>query len=55
MHEVYESTLKKQDTLRQQSYDVKVMWECDWDRAIKTNPELCQFVDMLEIVDLLQP
>ena len=30
-------------------------WECDWDREVKTNPELHQFVNTLEIVDPLQP
>ena len=30
-------------------------WECDWDQEVKTNPELPQFVDTLEIVNPLQP
>ena len=55
LQEVYEATLKKQETLRQHGYDVKIMWECDWDREVKTNPDLCQFLNTLEIVDPLQP
>ena len=55
MQEVYEATLKKQVTLRQLGCEVKVMWECAWDHEVKTNPELCQFVDTLEIVNPLQP
>ena len=31
------------------------MWECDWDREVKNNPELYQFLDGLEIVEPLQP
>ena len=55
LQEVYETTLKKQETLRNHGYDVKIMWECDWDREVKTNPDLCQFLNTLEIVDPLQP
>ena len=55
LQEVYEATLHKQDTLKQHGYDVKIIWECDWDQELKTNPELRQFVDTLEIVDPLQP
>ena len=55
LNEVHESTLKKQESLRQRGYDTKVIWECEWDWEIKTNVELCQFLDTFEIVDPLQP
>ena len=31
------------------------MWECDWDREVQTNPELCHFLDTFELVNPLQP
>ena len=55
LDEVHESTLNKQETLRQRGYNVKFMWECDWDQEVKTNAELRQFLDTFEIVDPLQP
>ena len=54
LQELYKSTLKKQETLRQQGYDVKMQWECAWDQEVKTKLDLQQFLDTLEIVDLLQ-
>ena len=55
LQEVYEATLMKQEALRQRGCDVKIMWECDWDQDVKTNPELRQFLDTLELVEPLQP
>ena len=55
IQEVYEATLMKQEALRQRGCVVKIMWECDWDQEVKTNPELRQFLDTLELVEPLQP
>ena len=55
LQEVYEATLLKQEALRQRGCVVKIMWECDWDQEVKTNPDLQQFLDTLEIVDPLEP
>ena len=55
LHEVYECTLRKHDQLQQQGYDVKVQWECDWDREVKNNQQLQQFLSTFEIIDPLQP
>ena len=55
LDEVHEATLKKQETLRQRGYDVKIMWECEWDFEVKTHEALRQFLDTFEIVDPLQP
>ena len=35
LQEVYECTKRKHDQLQQQGYDVKVQWECDWDKEVK--------------------
>ena len=45
LQEVYESTQNKQEALRQRGYNIKVMWECDWDQELKTNAELRHFLD----------
>ena len=55
LQEVYESTLNKQETLTQRGYDVKIIWECDWDVEVRTNADLRQFLDTQEIVGPLQP
>ena len=55
LQEVYEATLMKQEALRQRGCVVKIMWECDWDQEVKTNPELQRFLDTLEMVEPLQP
>ena len=55
LEEVYKSTLKKKETLRQRGYDVNIQWECAWDHEVKANPDLRLFLDTLEIVDPLQP
>ena len=55
LEEVYKSTLKKKETLRQRGYDVNIQWECAWDQEVKTSPDLSLFLNTLEIVDPLQP
>ena len=55
MQEVYESTLRKHELLKQRGYDVKVQWECDWDTEVKTNQDLQQFLDTFEIIEPMQP
>lgn len=44
LEEVYEATLQKHVLLRQCSYDVKIKWECDWGREVKTNSDLALFL-----------
>ena len=53
--EVYEGTCAKEKLLRQQGYHVIVKWECDWDREVKTNQNLQQFLTTLEIINPLKP
>ena len=55
LREVYESTQNKQETLRQRGYDTRIIWECEWDSDVKTNVELRQFLDTLELVEPLRP
>jgi len=55
LHEVYECTLEKIKKLKDQGYRVIEKWECEWDKDVKTDPELQQFLVDFEIVDPLQP
>ena len=55
MQEVYESTLKKHELLRQHGNDLKVVWECEWDLQVKTHPDLAPFLQTLKLVDPLDP
>ena len=54
LQEVYEATLKKHELLQQRGYHLQVKWECDWDRDVKTNPDLLQFLNTFEIVEPLK-
>jgi len=41
--------------LKDQGHHVIEKWECGWDKDVKTDPELQQFLVDFEIVDPLQP
>ena len=55
MQEVYESMLRKHDLLKQHGYDLKVVWECEWDLQVKTHPDLAPFLQTLKLVNPLDP
>jgi len=52
---MYEHTLKKQTLLKQHSYHLKIMWECNWDREVNTNEALQRFLATYQKVDPLEP
>jgi len=53
LHKVYKCTLEKIKKLKDQGYHVIEKWECEWDKDVKTDPELQQFLVDFEIVDPL--
>jgi len=55
LQEMYEHTLKKHALLKQHGYHLKIMWECDWDREVKTNEALRRFLATYQKVDPLEP
>ena len=55
LEEVYECTQEKLRKLKDQGYVVKEMWECDWDREVKHNQQLQQFLSTFKIIGPLQP
>jgi len=55
MPEVYESTLRKQDILRQRGYALRTKWECEWDWEVELDLPLKQFLNTFEVVEPLEP
>jgi G:T-mismatch repair DNA endonuclease (very short patch repair protein) len=53
--EAYESTLDRQRDLEQQRYNVRVLWECDLYRNLKSDPEMAAFFKGIEMFDPLDP
>ena len=55
IQELYEATQQKHCLLRQHGYNLQIMWECDWDREVKSNEELKQFLASYEMFEPLNP
>ena len=55
IQEVYDSTLKKHNLLREHGYDLKVQWECDCNLEVKTNQDLAPFLQTFEVIEPLDP
>lgn len=55
IQELYEVTQQKDRLLRQHGYNLQIIWECDWDREVKSNEDLKQFLASYEMVEPLNP
>ena len=44
MVDLFKTTEEKIDEIKDQGYDVKQMWECEWGRLKKQDPELKAFI-----------
>lgn len=55
VNEVFEATERKRAQLRQVGYTVVEMWECDFKKAMKTDPDLIAFLKEFELVEPLNP
>ena len=55
IQELYEATQQKHRLLHQHGYHLQIMWECDWDRDVKSNEELKRFLASYEMVEPLKP
>jgi G:T-mismatch repair DNA endonuclease (very short patch repair protein) len=44
LDDLFETTKEKIDEIKDQGYDVKQMWECEWGRLKKQDPELKAFI-----------
>ncbi|KAJ8024303.1 hypothetical protein HOLleu_37008 [Holothuria leucospilota] len=55
MEEAYHNTMFRADYLRQKGIQVHEIWECEYERQLKSNPKMKAFVDAIEIREPLQP
>ena len=55
LREMYEATEVKHKTLESQGYTVLTKWEYDWDRGVKSNENLKEFLASYERVEPLNP
>ena len=53
--ELFEATQAKENIFFENNYSLMVIWECEWDRKVKTDPELQAFLSTIHIDDPLQP
>lgn len=53
--EVAEKTKERNRLIEQAGYSLKIMWECEWTKEKKTNPEIEMFVEELKIQEPLNP
>jgi hypothetical protein len=55
LEEIHEYTIKKEEALRSQGFQVISIWECEWDKEVKENEDLKSFLEDFEIVEPLKP
>ncbi len=55
MRDVYEQTQERNQRMRQAGYVVEEMWECEWNRLKKEDPEVKAFVESLSFNSPLEP
>ena len=54
-NEARRATREKMERLREEGYEVKEMWECEWKTMVQENEAVKRFVSGLERVDPLEP
>lgn len=55
VEELYQATLSKRMNILREGYNVKEIWECQWDRELKTNASVKHFLSSFDLVPPLQP
>ena len=53
--ELYESTLAKEQYLKDQGFNVKSVWLCRWDRKRRANPAIERLLKSFEILPVFDP
>ena len=54
-YDVFEKTKQHTQKIKDKGFNVVEIWECQWNEAKKTNPEIQEFVNRLEFVEPLNP
>ena len=55
MQELYDHTLERRKYIEERGYTVVEMWECDYDKDLKTNMTMKAFIDTIKIASPLDP
>ena len=55
VEELYQATLNKRMPLLRAGYTVIEVWECQWDRQVKNEPAVSQFLRSFDLVPPLEP
>ena len=53
MKEIYDHTMAREEYLRKRVRDVRVIFECDYDRVVRENPAVADFVGNLDVPERL--
>ena len=55
MREIYQKTQKRDKSIRQAGYQLDIMWECEWNQLKKSQSEIKEFLDTLQLKSRLEP
>lgn len=55
MEDKLQKTLHREDSLRKLGVRITTIWECEWSRLKKENPDIGGFVKELDINQVLNP
>ena len=55
IEELYQATLSKRMNMLRAGYNVKEIWECQWEHEVKTNASVKHFLSSFDLVPPLQP
>lgn len=54
-YEVYERTLKRNQTIKDKGFNFIEIWECQWVKMKENSPDIQNFVDRLDFMEPLNP
>ncbi|XP_064647462.1 uncharacterized protein LOC135500144 [Lineus longissimus] len=55
MYELKMRTVEREEELAKRGFQLETIWECEYERQLKTNPEMAEYISKLDIVDPLEP
>ena len=55
VEDAFQHTLQRKEYLEKAGYVLEEIWECEYHRLLKTDPEMKVFVESVSIVDILDP
>lgn len=55
MREIYQMTEKRNQSIHEAGYCLKIMWDCEWKRLKRCQSEIKQFIEALQLTSRLEP